>query len=94
LIEGKREEPLEFSLIATDTNIVPGEIVETSGYQLDEGYTGIYPPGIPIGVVDKVEPAADGVTVRVTVRPNVNFSSLDKLGLVTNVTNLAEEIQG
>ncbi|MGH2709714.1 MAG: rod shape-determining protein MreC [Actinomycetota bacterium] len=94
LIEGKREEPLEFSLIATETEIVPGEIVETSGYQLDEGYSGIYPPGIPIGVVDKVEPAADGVTLTVTVRPNVNFSSLDKLGLVTGVTNNAEEIQG
>jgi rod shape-determining protein MreC len=94
LIEGQREDPLEFSLIETETDIVSGEIVETSGYQLDEGYTGIYPPGIPIGVVDEVEPSEDGVTVRVTVRPNVDFSSLDKLGLVVGVTSLAEQIQG
>jgi hypothetical protein len=30
----------------------------------------------------------------VLVRPNVNFSSLDKLGLVTGVPDLGDEIQG
>jgi rod shape-determining protein MreC len=94
LIEGQREELLRFSLVAPETEIIPNEIVETSGYQLDEGYTGIYPPGIPIGVVASVEHAEDGVTVRVLVKPNVNFSSLDKLGLVTGVPNLAQDITG
>jgi len=94
LIEGQGEGLLRFSLVAPEAEIVPGEIVETSGYQFDEGYTGLYPPGIPIGVVDAVEPADDGVTVSVLVRPNTPFSQLDKLGLVTGVPNLAEEIQG
>lgn len=94
LIEGQREELLRFSLVSPEAEIVPDEIVETSGYQLDDGYTGIYPPGIPIGVVARVEHLEDGVTVRVLVRPNVNFSSLDKLGLVTGVPNLAEDITG
>lgn len=94
LIEGQREELLRFGLIGTDTEIKPGEIVETSGYQLDEGFTGIYPPGIPIGVVDRVEPSDDGITVRVLVRPNVDFSRLDKVGLVFGVPNLSEEISG
>jgi rod shape-determining protein MreC len=93
LIEGQREELLRFGLIGTDTEIVPGEIVETSGYQLDEGFTGLYPPGIPIGVVDRVELSDDGINTRVLVRPNVDFSRLDKVGLVTGVPSLAEEIQ-
>ena len=94
LIEGNREELLRFSLIDPETDIVPGEPVETSGYQLDEGYAGLYPPGIPIGVVDRVERSDSGVTVGVWVRPNVDFSRLDKLGLVTGVPDLAQEIQG
>ncbi|MGH2692648.1 MAG: rod shape-determining protein MreC [Actinomycetota bacterium] len=92
LLEGQREELLRFNLIGTETEIVPSELVETSGYQLDEGYTGLFPPGIPIGVVDSREASDDGVTVRVLVRPNVNFSRLEKVGLITDVTDLSEEI--
>jgi rod shape-determining protein MreC len=94
LIEGQREEPLRFSLFSPEAEILAGEPVETAGYQLYEGYSGIFPSGIPIGVVDRVEPADDGVTVSVTVRPNMRFSQLDKLGLVTGVPNLAQEIEG
>jgi rod shape-determining protein MreC len=93
LIAGQREELLRFDLIGTDTEIVPGEPVETSGYQLDEGFTGLYPPGIPIGVVDRVELSDDGINTRVLVRPNVDFSRLDKVGLVIGVPSLAEQIQ-
>ena len=93
LIEGQREEPLRFSLFDPTAEITVDEPVETSGYQLDEGYRGIYPPGIPIGVVDRVDPSDDGVTTSVLVRPNVRFSQLDKLAIVTDVPDLAEEIQ-
>ncbi len=94
LIEGQREEPLRFSLFDPEAEILALEPVETSGYQLGEGYTGIYPPGIPIGVVDRVEPSDDGVTVSVLVRPNVRFSQLDKLAIVTDLPDLAQEIKG
>ena len=92
LIEGQREELLRFNLIGTDAQIVPGETVETSGYQLDEGYTGLFPPGIPIGAVASREESEDGVTVKVLVRPVVNFSRLDTVGLLTDVTDLGEEL--
>jgi len=92
LIEGQREELLRFNLIGAETDILPGELVETSGYQLDEGYTGLFPPGIPVGAVDDVERSEDGVTVRVLVRPSVSFARLDKVGIVTDVTDLNEEI--
>jgi rod shape-determining protein MreC len=92
LIEGQREELLRLNLIGSETEILPGEPVETSGYQLDEGYTGLFPSGISIGAVDVVERSDDGVTVRVLVRPSVNFARLDKVGIVTDVTDLNEEI--
>jgi rod shape-determining protein MreC len=94
LVEGQGEGLLRLSLVDPEAEIQPGEVVETSGYQFGEGYTGLYPSGIPIGVVDAVEPADDGVTVSVLVRPNTPFSQLDKLGLVTGVPNLAEELRG
>lgn len=94
LIEGQREEPLNFSLFSPEAEITVDEPVETSGYQLYEGYTGIYPPGIPIGVVDRVDPSEDGVTTSVLVRPNVRFSQLDKLAIVTGpAVDVAEEIR-
>lgn len=92
LIEGQREELLRFNLVGAETQIIPGEPVETSGYQLDEGYRGLFPPGISIGVVDRVEPSDDGVTIRVLVRPSVSFARLDKVGIVTDVTDLSAEI--
>jgi rod shape-determining protein MreC len=83
VIEGVRDEPLRMQLIDPETEVVPGEAVETSGYQLEEGLTGLYPPGIPIGVVDRVEPDEDDVTLEVLVRPNVDFSRLSNVLLVT-----------
>lgn len=94
LIEGQREDPLRFNLVQPETEIVPSEPVETSGYQLDEGYTGIYPPGIPIGAVSSVETSDDRVTVRVLVRPNVDFSRLDKVAVVIGTPNLVADIKG
>ncbi|HKX25550.1 MAG TPA: rod shape-determining protein MreC [Actinomycetota bacterium] len=83
LIQGQREEPLRMELIDPETEVQPGEVVETSGYRLEEDLQGFYPSAIPIGVVDRVEPAEDEVTLEVLVRPNVDFSSLSTVLLVT-----------
>lgn len=83
LIVGQRDEPLRMILVDPDTDIQPGEGVETSGYRLEEGLEGLYPSAIPIGVVDLVEPDEDDVTVKILVRPNVDFSTLSNVLLVT-----------
>lgn len=83
VIEGQRDESLRMELIDPDTDVQPGETVETSGYQLEEGLHGLYPSGIAIGVVDRVEPGEDDVTLEVLVRPNVDFSRLSNVLLVT-----------
>jgi rod shape-determining protein MreC len=89
VIEGQRDDPLRMELIDPDTEVVPGEAVETSGYQLEETLQGLYPSGIPIGVVDRVEPGEDDVTLEVLVRPNVDFSRLSNVLLVTGTATTA-----
>ena len=91
LIVGQREESLRLDLVAPETEIVPGEIVETSGYQLAAGFEGLFPPGIQIGQVERVEPSDDGINVHVLVRPNVDFSRLDRVAVVTGVERIAPE---
>ena len=91
LIEGQREDPLRFGLATPDAEIIPGEPVETSGYQLDAGFEGLFPPGIPIGNVELVEPSDDGLSINVLVRPNVDFSRLDVVGIVTGVERAAPD---
>jgi rod shape-determining protein MreC len=85
LILGQREEALRMSLIDPEADIRPGETVETSGYQLDSGQEGLYPSAIPIGVVERVQPDEDDVTLDVLVLPNVDFSTLSTVLLVTEV---------
>ena len=94
LIQGQREGLLRFALIDTETDIQPGEPVETSGYRLDSGQEGVYPPGIPIGTVERVEPADDAITVTVLVRPYVDFSRLSRVSLVTSVEQAPGDAAG
>ena len=91
LVIGQQAEPLRFALASPDTDIAPNEIVETSGYRIAAGFEGIFPPGIQIGQVERVEPSDDGISVSVLVRPNVDFSSLDRVALVTGVERVAPE---
>jgi rod shape-determining protein MreC len=83
VILGQRDEPLRMELIDPEADIQPGESVETSGYQLGEGLEGLYPSAIPIGVIERVEPDEEEVTLEVLVRPNVDFSRLSNVLLVT-----------
>lgn len=83
VLQGQREEPLLFRLIDADTEVQPGETVETSGYTVEEGLGGLFPPSIPVGVVDSVEPHESNLTLEVRVRPRVDFSRLYTVGLIT-----------
>src|SRR5919106_1222747 len=85
VLEGQREESLLFRLIDSDTEVQPGETVETSGYTIEEGLGGLFPPSIPVGVVDRVEPDESNLTLEVRVRPHVDFSRLSTVALVTGL---------
>lgn len=72
LLVGQGQDDLQMRGVDPATEVAAGEPVETAGYQ-----GGLYPPGIPIGVVSRVleDPAA--LEKFVTVRPAVDFSTLE-----------------
>jgi rod shape-determining protein MreC len=77
IVEGTGGDELRLDLFDAGAVVAAGDEVVTSGYQ-----GGIYPPGIPIGLVTRLDPAASSLGRRVWVRPFVDFTSLDYLLVV------------
>ena|SRR3989442_5370066 len=78
LIQGERNRPLVMDLVNREASVAPQEQVVTSGYQ-----GGLYPPGILIGFVSSEYTRPGSLTKSVLVRPAVDFSSLEFVGVVT-----------
>lgn len=57
-----------------------GEVVETNGY------SDIFPPGIPIGQVTKITDSTDGMAYKLRVVLYTNFSTLRNVSVITNYT--------
>lgn len=57
-----------------------GEWVETSGY------SDIFPPGITIGQITAIGNSADGLSYRLRVKLNTNFSTLREVSIITDNT--------
>jgi rod shape-determining protein MreC len=91
LVIGQQDQPLRFAITSPETEVVPNEIVETSGFRIAAGFEGIFPPGIQIGQVERSVPSEDGTSIDVLVRPNVDFSRLDRVAVVTGVERIAPE---
>jgi rod shape-determining protein MreC len=72
LLVGQGEDDLQMRGVDPATEVAAGEPVETAGYQ-----GGLYPPGIPIGVVSRVVENPAALEKFVTVRPAVDFSTLE-----------------
>ena len=63
-----------------------GEWVETSGY------SDIFPPGITIGQITAIGNSADGLSYRLRVKLNTNFSTLREVSIITD-NNFPERLQ-
>jgi rod shape-determining protein MreC len=89
LARGTGGRNLELELVsraALDQGAVkPGDIVLTSGYQ-----GGIYPPGLPVGRVERVDLAARGTSYSISVRPFVRFSQLDIVSVAVSSSEVIE----
>jgi rod shape-determining protein MreC len=77
VVEGTGGDELRLDLFDAEALVAESDEVVTSGYQ-----GGVYPPGIPIGIVSRVEPRSAALTRRAFVRPYVDFTSLDHLLIV------------
>lgn len=89
LARGTGGRNLELELVsraALDQGAVkPGDIVLTSGYQ-----GGIYPAGLPVGRVERVDLAARGTSYSISVRPFVRFSQLDIVSVAVSSSEVIE----
>lgn len=77
LLQGRGDADMVMSFLKEDVAVEPGTVVETNGYQ-----NGLYPPGITIGEVSRFVPATATSELYVTVRPAVDFSTLDYVAVV------------
>ena len=75
---GHGETPLRFQLLDAAAPIQVGQRIVTLGSQGQRPYV----PGVPIGVVERIEDAAGGLTRTAYVRPFVRFTSLDVVAVV------------
>lgn len=78
LVVGQRDRDLRMELVDSDVPVAPNEQVVTSGYQ-----GGIFPPNVVIGYVSEVSGGPGSVTKSISVRPAVDFSSLEVVLVVT-----------
>ena len=84
LLTGRtQKEDLRLDLFVPRVDVAPDEIVETSGYQVPGGGDPLFPPGILIGFVSRASIQPGTLQPLVTVRPAVDFSSLEFVEVVT-----------
>ncbi|HSJ51486.1 MAG TPA: rod shape-determining protein MreC [Actinomycetota bacterium] len=78
LLEGQGQGDLTMDLVRADAIVQPNEHVVTAGYRLLGGEAqSLYPPNILIGTVSRVISEDNALQKFVTVRPAVDFSTLN-----------------
>lgn len=75
IVVGAGDDRLEMTFVPATGDVVAGDQVVTSGID------GLYPKGLAIGVVEKVE-RGDGLYHHITIRPAVDFSKLEDVLVV------------
>jgi rod shape-determining protein MreC len=84
MVEGRGVEELRMRLLRPGVQVsqTEPESVFTLGYQV-EGEPGLYPPGILIGTVSRAFSEPGSVESFVTIRPAVDFSTLENVLVIT-----------
>jgi rod shape-determining protein MreC len=77
LLIGAGEQDMRMGLVDTTIDVGPDERVVTAGYRIPGVATSLYPPNVLIGTVSRVLPDTAALEKFITVRPAVDFSTLD-----------------
>ncbi len=75
---GQGDRPLRVELLNGKAKIKKGDRLVTFGSQADKPFV----PGVPVGLVSRVDPSGGDLTRTVYVTPFVSFSKLDIVGVV------------
>ena len=83
VVEGLTDEVAQLKFALRTDDIQSGDLLISSGLG------GIFPKGIPVGTVSRVNRKSFGITQEVEVRPSVDFSKLEEVHVVTSFTDEA-----
>jgi rod shape-determining protein MreC len=75
---GQGDRPLRVELLNGKAQIKKGDRLVTFGSQADKPFV----PGVPVGVVSRVDPSGGDLTRTLYVTPYVSFTKLDVVGVV------------
>jgi len=75
---GQGDRPLRVELLNGKAEIKKGDRLVTFGSQADKPFV----PGVPVGVVSRVDPSGGDLTRTLYVTPYVSFTKLDVVGVV------------
>jgi rod shape-determining protein MreC len=84
VVQGNGDSRLRLDYVAESSDVVVGDVVVTSGID------GIYPKGFTIGQVESVEKNGPAYK-RITVKPSVNFASIEAVLVVLTPVGQGEE---
>jgi rod shape-determining protein MreC len=80
VVKGSGAQLLSFQPVRAGTTVRRGDPVVTQGYR-----GGVFPAGLPVGVVERVDPAgAASLVPRVAVRPYAALGALDVVAIVVD----------
>nr|WP_203615351.1 rod shape-determining protein MreC [Streptomyces sp. SID13726] len=75
---GQGDQPLRVELLNGKADVKKGDRLVTFGSQADKPFV----PGVPVGVVSRVEPSGGDLTKTLYITPYVSFTKLDIVGVV------------
>lgn len=75
---GQGDRPLRVELLNGKAEVKKGDRLVTFGSQADKPFV----PGVPVGIVSRVDPSGGDLTRTLYVTPYVSFSKLDIVGVV------------
>ncbi|MFK4100143.1 rod shape-determining protein MreC [Streptomyces sp. NPDC019531] len=75
---GQGDQPLRVELLNGKAEVKKGDRLVTFGSQADKPFV----PGVPVGVVSRVDPSGGDLTRTLYVTPYVSFTKLDIVGVV------------
>ncbi|MGW3203453.1 rod shape-determining protein MreC [Streptomyces sp. NPDC001135] len=75
---GQGDRPLRVELLNGKAEVKKGDRLVTFGSEADRPFV----PGVPVGVISRVEPSNGGLTRTIYVTPYVGFTKLDIVGVV------------
>jgi rod shape-determining protein MreC len=75
---GQGDRPLRVELLNSKADVKKGDRLVTFGSEADKPFV----PGVPVGVVSRVDPSGGDLTRTIYVKPFVSFSKLDVVGVV------------